>query len=152
MKLTQKETGLLKDLAMQEKVCIQKYEFYAQQAKDPQLKKLFGRLHMQEEQHYQSISDVLAGKQPPAAPKRTAAQAYHPKATYTAAGKSADKKQDAFLCTDSITTEKYVSSAYDTDLFQFSSPAIRGMLNAIQTEEQGHAEQIYEYKTANGMA
>jgi spore coat protein CotF len=151
MKLTQKESGLIKDLASQEKLCIQKYEFYAQQAKDPQLKKLFGKIQTQEEQHYQSLSDVLAGKVPATGIKHSSGQAFHPKATYTASGKSADKRQDAFLCTDSITTEKYVSSAYDTDLFQFSSVALRGLLNSIQTEEQGHAEMIYEYKTANGM-
>ncbi|MCI2046460.1 MAG: ferritin-like domain-containing protein [Faecalibacterium sp.] len=153
MKLTQKESGLIKDLAAQEKVCIEKYEFYAEQAKDPQLKKLFGQIGSQETQHYQSLSDVLTGKVPAASStKRSAAQSYKPKASYTANGKSAAKKQDAFLCTDSITTEKYVSSAYDTDLFQFSSPAVRGLLNSIQTEEQHHAEMIYEYKTANGMA
>ncbi len=152
MKLTQKESGLLKDLVTQEKMCIEKYEFYAGQAKDPQLKKLFGQIGSQETRHYQSLSDVLSGKVPPAAAKRTAAQVYHPKASYKATGKSADKRQDAFLCTDSITTEKYVSSAYNTDLFQFSSVPLRGLLNSIQTEEQNHAEMIYEYKTVNGMA
>ena len=82
-----------------------------------------------------------------AAPKN-----YHPKAAYHASSENADKKHDALLCSDSISSEKYVSSAYNNDLFSFASPKVRQILNHIQTEEQQHAEMIYRYKTANQMA
>ena len=69
-----------------------------------------------------------------------------------ASSENADKKHDALLCSDSISSEKYVSSAYNNDLFSFASPKVRQILNHIQTEEQQHAEMIYRYKTANQMA
>ena len=41
MKLTQKETALLKDLKASEELCIEKYGTYAERAEDPELKQLF---------------------------------------------------------------------------------------------------------------
>ena len=63
-----------------------------------------------------------------------------------------DKQHDAFLATDCIGTEKLVSSEYNTDVFAFANTALRKLLADIQIEEQNHAEMIYKYKTANGMA
>ena len=44
MALTQKEESLIKDLQDQEKLCIDKYNYYAEAAKDQELKNLFNRL------------------------------------------------------------------------------------------------------------
>ncbi|NLA06311.1 MAG: spore coat protein, partial [Firmicutes bacterium] len=41
--LTQKEQLLLKDQLSHEKVCIEKYSNYVEQARDPQLKQLFNQ-------------------------------------------------------------------------------------------------------------
>ena len=51
-----------------------------------------------------------------------------------------------------IGTEKLVSGEYNTDVFAFANTALRKLLADIQIEEQNHAEMIYKYKTANGMA
>jgi rubrerythrin len=61
--LTQKEQLLLKDQLSHEKVCIEKYSNYAEQAKDPQLKQLFNQYGSQEQQHYNTINQLLQGQQ-----------------------------------------------------------------------------------------
>lgn len=150
MILTEQETMLLNDLKQQEELCRDKYAFYSSEAKDPELKQLFEVIQKEEAEHYDTISSLLSGDMPDvgiAAPKN-----YQPKAAYHASSENADKKHDALLCSDSISSEKYVSSAYNNDLFSFASPKVRQILNHIQTEEQQHAEMIYRYKTANQMA
>ena len=61
------------------------------------------------------------------------------------------KQQDAFLCTDLLSNEKYVSSSYDTSIFEFRDSSIRSALNHIQKEEQEHGKMIYDYMAQNGM-
>ena len=39
---------------------------------------------------------------------------------------------DQDLCTDMLMTEKYVSRAYDTAIFEFRDPQVRQVLNHIQ--------------------
>ena len=51
MQLTQKESGLLKDLKGQEKLCAEKYTQYSSRAADPQLKNLFTQIAQIEQQH-----------------------------------------------------------------------------------------------------
>ena len=63
-----------------------------------------------------------------------------------------DKKNDSFLATDCIGTEKMVSSEYNSNVFKFSEPGLRKLLADIQIEEQNHAEMLYKYKTVNGMS
>ena len=77
---------------------------------------------------------------------------YQPKATYTGMTESEDKKNDCFLATDCIGTEKMVSGTYNTDVFVFGDSKIRKLLADIQIEEQNHAERLYKYKTVNGMS
>lgn len=150
MILTEQETMLLNDLKQQEKLCMDKYEFYSKEAKDQELKQLFGRIKDEETEHHETINKLLAGDTPDVGTAQP--PTYQPKASYNASGADENKQHDSLLCSDSIATEKYVSSAYNTDLFSFASPKVRSILNHIQTEEQQHAEMIYSYKTANGMA
>ena len=44
-----------------------------------------------------------------------------------------------------LATEKFVSSAYDTAIFECTNSNIRQILNHIQKEEQQHGEQIFNY-------
>ncbi len=67
-------------------------------------------------------------------------------------GNSEDKKADCYLATDCIGTEKLVSGEYISDVFVFGNSDIRKLLADIQIEEQNHAEMLWKYKTANGMA
>jgi spore coat protein CotF len=48
-------------------------------------------------------------------------------------------------------TEKYVSGAYDTAIFEFRVPQVRSILNHIQKEEQQHGEAIFKYMEKKGM-
>ena len=74
------------------------------------------------------------------------------KATYDSMTNPEDKKNDNFLATDSIGSEKMVSGTYNTDVFAFGDSDVRKLLADIQVEEQNHAEMLYKYKTVNGMA
>jgi len=58
---------------------------------------------------------------------------------------------DAALCQDLLMTEKYVSSTYDTAIFEFTDPQARQVLNHIQKEEQQHGEGIFHYMQSRGM-
>lgn len=60
-------------------------------------------------------------------------------------------KNDKFLCTDLLSTEKYVSGTYDTCIFESPNPSIRQALQHIQKDEQHHGEQIFNYMNSHGM-
>lgn len=152
MQLTEAETNVIRDLQTQEKTCVEKYRFYEASANDRQLKDLFHRIGNEEQEHFDSLSEVLKGDVPNVKAAQTGTEGYTPTVTYSAGDNSEEKKHDQFLCTDSIATEKLISSTYNNDLFRFAATNIRKLLNHIQTEEQNHAEMIYKYKTANGMA
>lgn len=143
---------IVQDLRDQEKLCVEKYSKYEEYAKDPELKNLFNKIHGSEQQHYESLSSLLNGTCPTVnSQKESEGEKYNPKATYTGNFNQQDKENDKFLCTDQIATEKYVSSAYNFDLYQFGDTNVRKLLNDIETEEQNHAEMIYKYKSVNNM-
>ncbi|MBP3325877.1 MAG: ferritin-like domain-containing protein [Coprococcus sp.] len=152
MQLKEKEISVLKDLQTQEKECIEKYERYKQQAKDPELKQLFETLKQKEQQHYDSLEQVINGTVPSVNCNDSDGENYQPKATYSMTEESEDKKSDCFLATDCIASEKLVSGEYNTDVFVFGDSKVRKLLADIQIEEQNHAEMLYKYKTANAMA
>lgn len=149
MKLKPQEAQLVTDLKTQEELCVQKYNFYATQAKDPELKDLFKKLSKYEQNHYDMLNDLLSGTVPHIKVKSPLAVDYEPKSAHP--GDKACKDFDKFLCTDIIATEKYVATAYNNDLFYFASPEVRNVLNAIMTDEQNHAEMIWKYKVAKKM-
>lgn len=152
MILTEKETTAIKDLQTQEQSCIEKYRRYSGQAKDSELSSLFQRLEKEEQEHYQSLGKVLSGSVPTCNCNDSDGKNYSPKAAYSAMTENEDKKNDCFLATDCIGTEKMVSSEYNSNVFKFSEPSLRKLLADIQIEEQNHAEMLYKYKTVNGMA
>lgn len=150
--LKEKEAAVIRDLQTQEKSCIEKYERYGQQAKDPVLKDLFQRLKKEEQKHFQSLTQVLEGKIPQCDCNDSDGKEYQPKATYTSMSSPEDKASDCFLATDCIGTEKLVSGEYNTNVFAFADSRIRKLLADIQIEEQNHAEMLFKYKTANAMS
>lgn len=152
MVLSEKETAAIKDLQTQEQTCIEKYGRYAKEAKDPVLINLFNDLKKKEQQHYDSLGQVLNGTVPACNCNDSHGKEYSPMATYDTTGNTEDKKSDCFLATDCIGTEKLVSSEYNTDVFVFGDPDVRKLLADIQVEEQNHAEMLYKYKTVNGMS
>jgi spore coat protein CotF len=70
---------------------------------------------------------------------------------YNTGASTQSKQKDSYLCTDLLSTEKHVSSVYNTAVFEFKDTNIRNVLNHIQKEEQQHGEQIYNYMAQNGM-
>ncbi len=150
--ISEKERYLIEDLRDQEELCVEKYTNNEQSAKDTVLKELFGSIKKEEQKHYDSLEQLLNGTVPNVnSNDKAAGKDYNPAATYIGSFNQADRDHDKFLCTDAISTEKYVASAYNYDLFQFGNSDVRRLLNDIQTEEQNHAEKIYKYKTVNQM-
>ncbi len=157
--LTNKEQLLLEDLKQHEKVCIKKYQDYANQVQDPQLKELLNNYAQQEQNHLNSINQMLAGQIPSMGQGQLGQQSQQNQQnqqqqfSQTAAQQSGSEanQNDAMLLNDLLMTEKYVSSAYDTAIFEFSDPQMRQALNHIQQEEQQHGEGIFNYMNAHGM-
>lgn len=152
MVLKQTETDAISELQTQEKNCVEKYRRYKEQASDPVLKSLFDRIEKEEQKHYDTLAQVLNGEVPSCNCNDSAGREYEPKATYTGTMQSEEMQSDNFLATDCIGTEKMVSSEYNSNVFRFSEPSLRKLLADIQIEEQNHAEMLYKYRMANGMA
>ncbi len=149
MQLSQKERNLLEDQKSHEELCIKKYNNYADQAHDPQLKQLFKSLAQKEQEHLNSINQILSGQVPNVQQGGQQQQQQFQAPNMGQTGMVNQK--DADLCQDMLSTEKYVSQAYDTAIFEFKDANIRKVLNHIQTEEQQHGEQIFNYMQSKGM-
>jgi len=152
MQLTQKETTLLKDLKDQEQVCVEKYAKYSSDAKDQQLKDLFSQISQNEQQHLDTVTQIMGGTMP----QMQGGGGQQIKLTFTptyqnTACSDPNRQNDSYVCTDALSTEKHVSSMYNTSVFEFRDTGIRDALNHIQKEEQQHGEQIYQYMSQNGM-
>jgi spore coat protein CotF len=143
--LSQKEIFLLQDQKSHEELCIKKYTNYATQAQDPFLKEMFTRHGNQEQQHLNTINQILNGQVP-----MTGQQQQQNQGQNQTMPTQNNNQQDIDFCLDLLATEKYVSSTYNTSIFEFSNHNIRQALNHIQKEEQEHGEQIFNYLKAVG--
>ena len=152
MKLTEKEKLLLKDLKTAEQLCVDKYNEYANKATDKKLKSLFNGIKSKEEEHLKTVQKIMDGKAvnlKGGAKSQNSNNNSSVKATQGLSEK--DKKHNAYLCQDALSTEKYVSATYNTSVFEFAQPKLRNVLNHIQKEEQEHGLKIYQYMSANNM-
>lgn len=157
LQLTSKEKQLLNDQKNHEQICIQKYQKYASQASTSQLQQLF-RTHAQhEQQHLNTINSILSGQVPAMNQSQGQQQGQQAQSSSmsstqsSSAATSGANQADAMLCNDMLMTEKYVSGAYDTAIFEFSDSNVRQALNHIQKEEQKHGEDLFNYMNSNGM-
>ncbi|MGI6132016.1 MAG: spore coat protein [Bacillota bacterium] len=159
-KLTQKEQQLLGDQLNHEKVCIQKYSSYAQQVRDPQLKQMFNQYASEEQNHYDTVSQLLSGQ--PANLGMSAGQGRQQGQFQRQGGEAAGlqgnvgaagmtNQEDATILGDMLMTEKFVSGAYDTAVFESANSDVRQALQHIQKEEQQHGEGIFNYMSQHGM-
>ncbi|NLN41044.1 MAG: spore coat protein, partial [Clostridiales bacterium] len=135
----------------------------AEQAQDPQLRQLCLELAKQEEQHLNTINQILSGQIPNMAQQQgqqgqQQGQQGQQQSSQNMSmqGMSSGQtgmtnQQDADLCTDLLSTEKYVSGTYDIAIFEFRDTNIRQALNHIQKEEQEHGEKIFNYMQSKGM-
>lgn len=159
MTLSQKETILLQDLKSHEKLCIEKYSQYSSEACDGQLKNLFSQIGQTEQEHLNTIEQIMGGTVPSMNNSSGGGQSNSSSqqsggtqsASSAYSSNSSGKQRDQFLCSDLLSTEKHVSSVYDTCIFEFKDEQIRNALNHIQKEEQQHGKQIYDFMSTNGM-
>jgi len=170
--LTVKERLLLEDQKEHEEICIKKYNSYAQRATDPQLKSIFTNHAKIEQEHLDSINQLLSGQVPSmgqqagGSQQNSGMQSNAPQQAmgsqqsvqqnmqstgYQMQNTSAVMSSDQSLCTDMLMTEKYVSGTYDTAIFEFKDTQVRDLLNHIQKEEQKHGEAIFKYMQSKGM-
>ena len=148
--------NLLKNLKKCEEVCVQKYNKYAQSASSPSLKSLFQQISQKEQQHLNSIDQILNGSVPTmnansSSSNNNSNTLQQPSSQAAYYDNTMNKQNDAYLCSDALTTEKYVSSDYNISIFEFTENNIRDVLNHIQKEEQEHGKAIYDYMAQNGM-
>ena len=123
------------------------------------LELLFSSLSQKEQQHLDSINQILNGTIPNVNSNNQNQQnsmqqlqsntSNMPNLQNTAI--KTYNENDKMLCQDSLSTEKYVSSTYNTAIFEFSNTQIRQLLNHIQKEEQEHGQKIYNYMNQHGM-
>lgn len=162
VQLSTKERFLLEDAKTHEENCIKKYENYENLACDAQLKSVFRANAQKEKEHLQTINQLLSGQVPSMnqgggqggqSTPPSGGSVMSPQASIDLqnSGNSPFKASDKELCTDMLMTEKYVSGAYDTTIFEFKDTQIRDILNHIQKEEQKHGESIFAYMQSKGM-
>ncbi len=196
--LSTKERFLLEDQKTHEEQCILKYDNYANLACDEQLKSVFRSNGQKEQEHLQTINQLLNGKIPSmAGQSQSGGQSQgqsqsggqsqagsqgqmggqsqqnsqsamggqlkmgglgqssqgitSQQSSIEKSGSQGIKMSDKDMCTDMLSTEKYVSGTYDTAIFEFSSAQVRDVLNHIQKEEQKHGEAIFSYMQSKGM-
>lgn len=152
LNLSSKERMLLQDEKKHEELCIEKYNKYSEMASNPELKNLFSQLSEKEKQHLNTINLMLSGVLPNTNSGQGGKQqnqqsnnqsSNEQKLNYYQS--QTDFNNDKMLCQDSLSGEKYVSSTYDTAIFEFRDTNARQILNHIQKEEQEHGEKIYNY-------
>ena len=152
--LTQKEKMLLQDQKSHEEMCIKKYTSYANLAQDEELKQIFLSNASQEQNHLNSINQILNGQVPSVGGQQNQQSQQNMKSSnqnQNSTYSGMKSQSDADLCQDLLATEKYVSGTYDTAVFEFRDANIRKVLNHIQSEEQKHGEAIFNYMQKNGM-
>lgn len=185
MNFSQKERTLLEDQKNHEQICIQKYSNYADLTQNSQLKNIFKQNGQIEQEHYNTLDQLLKGQMPQmqqgggqqqggsqqqgggqnqgggqqqggmqmqSQQGGGQTQMSQQSPSFMPKGQSSNfNTSDKDLCTDMLMTEKYVSGAYNTAIFEFRDPQVRNILNHIQKEEQQHGEAIFKYMENNGM-
>ncbi|MBK5241949.1 spore coat protein [Clostridium sp.] len=147
IQLSQKERMFLEDGKLQEEVCVEKYKDYSQQATEPQLKQLCTKLSGEKQHHYNIINEMLQGQQP----NLSHSQQTQQPVVQSTPPVAMNNQHDKILCTDLLSTEKYVSGTYDIDVFESAEPIVRQAMQHIQQDEQRHGEELFNYMSSHGM-
>ncbi|WP_026889017.1 spore coat protein [Clostridium beijerinckii] len=149
--LTQKEKMLLEDQKSHEEICIQKYSNYANQVQDLQLKQICKNNEQIERSHLNTINQLLSGNVPQMNQQQGGQKNQGVDQNVNKSQTATSNLSDKEICSDLLMTEKYVSGAYDTAIFEFKDTEVRDVLNHIQKEEQKHGESIFKYMESKGM-
>ncbi len=156
LNLNDKERMLLEDEKSGEELCIEKYRKYSEEASDPELKNLFKELMTKEQEHLKTLNEMLSGTVPPLNNNQQGGQQNQQTQSNNSKNINTIKsqvnfKRDKLICQDSLAGEKYVSSTYNTTIFEMRDTNARQVLNHIQKEEQEHGEKIYNYMQSHNM-
>lgn len=169
--LSQKERMLLEDLKKEEDLCVIKYQNYAQQSQDSNLSQLFNKIASDEQKHYNTVNSLLQGGGQGGSGQTVSQMGQSEGLQQSQAGSGSSKQMnsgsskqmnsggmasggggsDKYMLQDMLSTEKYVSSAYDTSVFECAQPSVRQALQQIQKDEQDHGEQLFQYMNSHGM-
>ena len=138
-----------------EELCIEKYKKYSEEASDPELKNLFKELMSKEEDHLKTLNQMLTGTVPTLNTQQKQQNQQNSNTNVSSANvdnkNQINFKQDKIICQDSLAGEKYVSSTYNSTIFEMRDTNARQVLNHIQKEEQEHGEKIYNYMQSHNM-
>ena len=155
LNLNDKERMLLQDEKEGEELCIEKYKKYSEEASDPELKNLFKELMSKEEDHLKTLNQMLTGTVPTLNTQQKQQNQQNSNTNVSSANvdnkNQINFKQDKIICQDSLAGEKYVSSTYNSTIFEMRDTNARQVLNHIQKEEQEHGEKIYNYMQSHNM-
>jgi rubrerythrin len=147
MPLTNKEKTLIEDNLNAEYLCVRKYEQYAAMASDSRIKQVFTDLASKEQQHVNTLKSILMQN---GVNNQNIFESYtHPQGDLSNIQQSLGVT-DAQLLNDALSTEKHVSSSYNTAVLESVDPYIRKQLQHIQQEEQGHAETLFKEMQSRG--
>ena len=158
--LSQKERMLLEDLKKEEDLCVVKYQSYSQQTQDSQLSQLFNKIAGDEQRHYDTVNQLLqsGGVGQAGMPGKHGSQSGQQQGQGGGQGGGGQGgggqgavSSDKHMLHDMLSTEKYVSSAYDTGVFESAQSNVRKALQQIQQDEQNHGEQLFQYMSSHGM-
>lgn len=166
---TTKEKSYLTDAKAHEQACVQKYSNYANLACDQELKTIFNSNKKQEEEHLNTITQLLSGQIPSTSGSSSSSSSTQASMSQSSMSQSASSSSnqssstssqansmglnvsDKDLCHDILDTEKYLSGTYNTAIFEFRDPQVRDILNHIQKDEQKHGENVYKYMESKGL-
>ena len=152
LNLNDKERMVLQDEKAGEELCIEKYKKYSEEASDPELKNLFKELMSKEEDHLKTLNQMLTGTVPTLNTQQNQQNSNTNVSSANVDNKNQiNFKQDKIICQDSLAGEKYVSSTYNSTIFEMRDTNARQVLNHIQKEEQEHGEKIYNYMQSHNM-
>ena len=155
LNLNDKERMLLQDEKAGEELCIEKYKKYSEEASDPELKNHFKELMSKEEDHLKTLNQMLTGTVPTLNTQQKQQNQQNSNTNVSSANvdnkNQINFKQDKIICQDSLAGEKYVSSTYNSTIFEMRDTNARQVLNHIQKEEQEHGEKIYNYMQSHNM-
>lgn len=155
LNLNDKERMLLQDEKAGEELCIEKYKKYSEEASDPELKNLFKELMSKEEDHLKTLNQMLTGTVPTLNTQQKQQNQQNSNTNVSSANvdnkNQINFKQDKIICQDSLAGEKYVSSTYNSTIFEMRDTNARQVLNHIEKEEQEHGEKIYNYMQSHNM-
>lgn len=159
--LTKKEIFLLEGEKYQQQLAIDKYNNYALQAHDHNLKILFSNLVKIEEKHLNIINDMLQGNTP-----KTNKENLHPyynnsinsadyinvgDITLTSIDDNSYKDGDKIICFDALTTEELLHSTTSASSLEFEKTEFHSILKYIINEKSENLKYLNDYMTKKGM-